>query len=148
MRRLEATVTINKSAKDVWEYMDNPDNMPKWLDNFVRYEHISGEMGATGSRGKHYYNERGREFVMDEEIVESRPYEYMEMNLSSKPMDMKVWNYLKSPDDNTTELRAIAEFTRVSAFMKLMMTLFMSNKKAQATHDKQIKKLKELIEAS
>ena len=147
MRKLETTVTINKPAKDVWEYMDNPDNLPKWLDTLERYEHVSGEMGQVGSKGRQHYIENGRPFVMEEEIVEVRKPEYMKMVLTSKPMDMVVENYFESPDKNTTKFTAIAEFTRVSLFMRLMMALFMRSSKAQKQHEDQINKLKMLVEA-
>lgn len=148
MRRLEAIITIDKPVKAVWEYIDNPDNMPLWLDNFVRYEHVSGERGQPGSKGRQYYNERGREFVMDEEMLERTDHKHIKLKLTSKPMDIIIENSFKSTGKNSTELVAIAEFTRVSAFMKLMMALFMPLKKAQATHDAQMAKLKDLIENS
>ena len=148
MRKLETTVTINKPAQVVWDYMNDPDNMSKWLDNFDHYEHVSGAPGEKGSKGRHYYNEKGREFIMDEEVIDEIEPEFIKLRLTSKPMDMIIENYFKSPAKDVTEYTAIAEFTRVSTFMKLMMTLFMSKKKAQAQHEEQIRKLKTLIEQS
>lgn len=148
MKKLDSTVVINKPPKVVWAYMDNPDNLAKWLDNFDRYEHVSGKMGEVGSKGKHYYNERGREFVMDEEILEREHPKYLKMSLTSKPMDMLIENYFEEIEGGSSRFRAVADFTRVSAFMRLMMALFQPNKKAQAVHQKQIEKLKDLIEAS
>lgn len=148
MRKMDVTVTVNKPVKEVWDYMDNPDNLPKWIDNFVRYEHVSGERGAEGSKGLHYYLENGREFTMEETVVERRDYEFIKLAMTSKPMDMEVENYFKAVDENTTELRAVAEFTRVGLMMKIMMKLFMPMKKAQATHVKQMEKFKQLVEQS
>lgn len=146
MRKLETTVTINKPASVVWAYMNEPDNMPKWLDNFVRYEHVSGDYGKVGSKGKQYYLENGKEFAMNEEVVEERENEFIKLSITSKPMDMIVENTFVSPDKKTTELTAIAEFTRVSPFMRVMMTLFMPTRKAQAQHERQMNTLKELVE--
>ena len=147
MRKVEATVTINKPAQEVWDYMDNPDNMPLWLDGFVKYEHKSGEHGKVGSKGLQYYNENGREFVMEEEIVEVREPEYIKLNVTSKPMDMVIENTFVAKDENTTVFTGSATFTRVGFFMNIMMALFQPTKKAQAQHEKQLNKFKELVEA-
>ncbi len=146
MRKLDTTTTINKPAQVVWGYMNDPKNMPKWLDNFQKYEHFSGKPGAVGSKGRHYYLENGREFVMDEEVLKADKPKFIKLNLTSKPFDMIIENYFESPDKNTAEYRAVAEFTRVSPMMKIMMAVFMPKRKAQKQHEEQIQKLKELVE--
>ena len=147
MRKVEATVTINKPAQEVWDYMDNPDNMPLWLDGFVKYEHKSGPKGKVGSKGLQYYEENGREFIMEEEIVEVDEPKFIKLSVTSKPMDMIIENTFTSVDENTTEFTGSAVFTRVGLFMNIMMMLFQPTKKAQAQHEKQLNKFKELVEA-
>jgi hypothetical protein len=120
--------------------------MPEWLDDLERYEHVSGDHAAVGSRGRHHYNQNGRTFTMDKEILEARPYEYLKFSLNSTSLDMMVECYLSPAEDEKTAYRATAVFTRVSLPMRLMMVLFMPHRKAQAHHAKQINRLKELIE--
>lgn len=146
MKKLDTTITINKPVKEVWDYMDNPDNLPKWLNGFERYEFVSGEYGKVGAKGIHHYNENGRKYTMNEEVVEMREYEFIKLNVTSKSLDMIIENEFTAVDQNTTTLRAVAEFTRASLFMKVMMKLFMPIKKAQAQHDEQLVRFKQLVE--
>lgn len=147
MNKINSTVTIDKPLAAVWQYLDNPDHMGEWLDNFVKYEHVSGEPGQVGSKGKHYYKEGGREIVMDEEILERIDREYLRLRLTNKMMDMEIENFLKKVDDTTTELVATMVVLRMSAFMKLMGALAGGAKKMQQRQDKQLAKLKAAIEA-
>ena len=145
---MKTAVTINRSVDEVWAYVYNPDNMPKWLNGLEKYEHVSGEFGQAGSKGLLHYDENGRKYVMEQEIVELVQNERILLKLTSKQLDMVVENCFKAKDTKVTEYVASAEFTRVSVVMKIMMAIFMPAKKAQTQHEEQVAKLKKLIEAA
>ncbi len=146
MRTMKTTVTINKPVAEVWAYVNDPDNMTKWLDGLEKYEHVSGEFGQPGAKGLMHYDDNGRKYVMEEEIVAVKENEYIQLKLTSKPLDMIIENHFKAKDKKSTKYVASAEFTRVSLVMKIMMSIFMPAKKSQAQHEAQVAKLKTLIE--
>jgi len=142
-------VTINKPLQEVWDYTNNPDNLKLWLNDFVKYEHLTGDMSAPkiGDTSNHTYNQNGKDFVMKEEIVEYDPPNHLKLVMTSKWFDMDIVNNFDAIDENTTKLFASAASTRVGLLMKFFM-IFMPNSKMQKDHEKQINKLKELIEAN
>jgi len=142
------TITINKPIQQVWDYVNNPDNMPLWLNDFVRYEHLTGDQNApkVGDTSNRTYSQNGKEFVIQDEITLFDPPNRIELKLTSAWFDMDIVNNFKSVDDNQCELFAGAKSTRLSWMMKIIM-FFSSDKKQQSLRVDQINKLKELIEA-
>ena len=147
MRKINASTTINKPVKTVWNYLDSQEHMAEWIENFVKYEHVSGEPGQVGSKGKHYYNEGGREIVMDEELLERIDNEYLKLGLTSKMLDIEIENFFKPIDKNSMELVTTVVFLRMSPVMKFFYALGGGDKKSQKRQDAQLSRLKNLIEA-
>lgn len=71
--KLECEVVIDKPVQQVWDYVNNPDNLDKWLNDFVRYEHLTGDINAPqiGDTSNHTYDQNGSEFMMLEKITAS-----------------------------------------------------------------------------
>lgn len=141
-------VIIDKPIRQVWDYANNPDNLGLWLNDFVRYEHLTGDMNApkVGDTSNHTYDQNGKEFTMKEEIVAYNPPHHIKLFMTHKWFDMHIVNDLEEVGPNQTRLLATANTVRTSILMKLMM-VFMSKSKMQKDHEKQINKLKSLIEA-
>lgn len=99
----ETKITINKPVKEVWEFFQNPDNLKFWLSGFQKVEHISGEPGAAGSKAKHYFLERGKELILDEEIIEVIPGKKFAGTLDSSMMINHVTSYFTDLGNGTTE---------------------------------------------
>ncbi len=146
---LDCEVIVDKPIKDVWDYTNNPDNLTKWLNDFVRYEHLTGDMSAPkiGDTSRHTYNQNGSEFTMHEEITAYDPPRHIKIFMTSKWFDMEIINNFEEISPTQTKLFAGAEFVRIGWIMKIMF-LFTSNKKMQKDHELQINKLKQLIESS
>jgi len=142
-------VIINKPIQQVWDYANNPDNLKFWLNDFVRYTHLTGDIHApkVGDTSNHTYSQNGKEFTMQEEIVAYNPPHHIKLFMTHKWFDMDIVNDLEALSADQTKLVATAFSVRTSLLMKVMM-LFMPKSKMQKDHETQINKLKELIEAS
>ena len=147
--KLDCEVIVNKPIQDVWNYTSNPDNLTKWLNDFIRYEHLTGDINAPkiGDTSNHTYNQNGKEFEMCERIVAYDPPNHIKLFMTSSWFDMEIINNFDEISPDQTKLFAGAEFVRVGWIMKIMM-LFSSKKKMLADHESQIGKLKSLIESS
>lgn len=145
---LDCEVIVNKPIQQVWDYANNPDNLSKWLNDHVRYEHLTGDIKApkVGDTSNHTYDQNGSEFTMHEQITAYNPPRHIKLFMTSKWFDMEIVNNFEKLSPDQTKLFAGAEFVRIGWIMKIMF-LFSSKKKMQADHHRQINKLKELIEA-
>ncbi len=146
--KLAHEIIINKPLQAVWNYSNNPDNLSKWLNNFLRYEQISGDVKApkVGDQSKHTYQQGKGEFIMEETITAYDPPNHIKLFMTSGYFDIEVVNNFEAVDSNSTRLYASADFVRVGLMMKIIF-FFSSNKKMQRDHETQIGKLKALIEA-
>jgi len=145
-----AEVVIKKPIQVVWDYVNNPDNLQLWLNDFVRYEHLTGDINApqVGDTSSHTYDQNGKEFTMKEEIIAYNPPHHIKLFMTHKLFDMDIVNDFKAIGPDETQLVASAETVRAKFFMKIMMKVFMPKSKMQKDHESQINKLKELIEAA
>jgi len=146
--KLAHEVIVNKSLQAVWDYSNNPDNLSKWLNDFLRYEQVSGDIKApkVGDQSRHTYQQGKGEFTMEETITACEPPTHIKLFMTSGYFDMEIVNQFKELDSSKTRLFASADFVRVGLMMKIIF-FFSSKKKMQSDHEKQINKLKELIES-
>lgn len=63
------SVTVNAPAAKTFAVFNNPDNMGKWMNGFVKIENASGEKNQVGSKWKMHFTENGREMVIDETVT-------------------------------------------------------------------------------
>ena len=147
--RLDYTVTIDRPVQEVWDYVNDRDKLELWLNDFVRYEHVSGDVDnpKVGDQSNMVYRQGKSEFTMLEEITEFDVPRHIKLRMTCKMFDMDIINDFEAVDSNQTKLFAGANFIRLGLVMKAVM-LFSSKKKMQADHERQINKLRDLIEAS
>jgi len=145
--KLECEVIIDKPLQVVWDYSNNPDNLTKWLNDFVRYEQLTGDVSnpKVGDTSNHTYDQNGKEFVMHEEITAYDAPNHIKLFMTSNWFDMEIVNNFEEMGPSQTKLYAGADFVRMGLIMKVMM-FFSSKKKMNADHERQINKLKTLIE--
>ena len=141
-------VIVNKPLQTVWDYSNNPDNLSKWLNDFLRYEHTSGDVKApkVGDKSKHTCQQGKGEFTMEETITQYHSPNSITLFMTSGYFDMEIVNDFEALDSNMTRLFASANFLRIGWMMKIIF-FFSSKKKMQHDHETQINKLKTLIEA-
>jgi len=146
--QLDYEVTINKPIQEVWDYANDRDNLQFWLNDFLRYEHISGDPNApkVGDQSNMTYSQGKGEFTMLEEITEIDQPNHLKLFMTCKMFDMEIINDFESLGDGQTKLFAGARFVRLGLMMKCIMAVS-SKKKMLADHERQINKLKDLIES-
>ena len=115
----EGKVVINRPIKEVWDFIDNPENMGKWLKGFQKFEHISGKRGTVGAKSKHYYIENGREVILDEEITNYIPYQEFSGILSHSTMTTKVKQTFRVLSANQTEVMMVMDTTFHGLIMRI-----------------------------
>lgn len=147
--RLDYEVVIDKPIEDVWDYVNDRENLELWLNDFVRYEHLTGDPAApkVGDTCNMTYSQGKSEFTMLEEITALDEPNHLKMFMTCKMFDMEIVNDFETVGEGQTRLFAGANFVRVGLLMKLAF-LFSSEKKQLAEHKRQIDKLKALIEAT
>ena len=154
--KLAHEVIVYKPLSVVWDYTNTPNNLDKWLNDFLRYEHVSGDSQApkVGDKSRHTYKQGNGEFTMEETITAYEPQRHIKLSLTSGYFDMEIVNDFEELEPNATRLFVSADFIRVGLMMKIIFffssfsSLFSSSgKNMQTDHESQLNRLKELIES-
>ena len=140
----ESKIIINKPIKEVWNFFENPDNLKYWLSGFQKVEHVSGVPGTAGAKAKHYFLERGKELVLDEEIIEVIPEKKFAGTLGSSMMVNTVTNYFNDLGNGQTEY-TLSSDTQFKGFLWKQIGPLMKGefKKRQ---ERDLQALKQVIE--
>jgi len=147
--QLSYEVVVDKPIQAVWDYSNNPDNLIHWLNDFVSHEHVKGDKNApgVGDVANVTYTQPGGDFVMEETVTAYDAPRHIKLFMTSKYMDMEIVNDFEEVEPGKTRLVASADFVRLNLMMKVIF-MFSSKKKMLADHERQINKLKQLIEAT
>lgn len=140
----QTTVIINKPIKEVWEFFKDPDMLKLWLGGFQRFEQVSGTPGTVGAKAKHYFVEKGKELVLDEEIMEVIPEKKFLGTLSSSMMENTVTNYFNDLGNNQTEYSLSSNIQFKGYFWKQIGPLMKGDFKKRQEND--LQKLKQVLE--
>ena len=140
----QTTVIINRPVKEVWAFFKNPDTLKLWLGGFQRFEQVSGTPGTVGAKAKHYFLEKGKDLVMDEEIIEVIPEKKFVGTLSSPMMVNTVTNYFNDLGNNQTEYSLSSDTQFKGFFWKQIGPLMKSEFKKRQEND--LQRLKQVLE--
>jgi carbon monoxide dehydrogenase subunit G len=140
----ETRIIINKPIKEVWQFFENPDNLKLWLSGFQKVEQVSGIPGTAGAKAKHYFLERGKELVLEEEITEVIPEKKFAGTLGSSMMVNTVTNYFNDLGNGQTEI-TLSSDTQFKGFLWKQIGPLMKGefKKRQ---EKDLQTLKQVLE--
>lgn len=141
----QSRVIINKPVNEVWDFFQDPDNLRLWLSGFQRVEHISGTPGTTGAKAKHYFLEKGKELVLDEEIMEVIPQKKLTGTLGSSMMVNTVTNYFNDLGNNQTEYSLSSDTQFKGFFWKQVGPLMKGEFKKRQESD--LQRLKQVLES-
>jgi len=147
--KLDYEVVIDRPIQQVWDYTNDPENLSLWLNDYVRREQLTGVPGVpkVGDTANVTYSQGKSEFTMLEETTKCDAPNHLTMSMTCKTFDMVIVNNFEAVGPDQTKLFAGAEFVRLGLMMKVIMGVS-SKKKMLADHERQINKLKDLIEAT
>jgi uncharacterized protein YndB with AHSA1/START domain len=141
------TLHINAPIAKVFSLVDEEKNLKKWLDGLEEtifpegYEQSKG----VGTKFKQRIKEGARINEYDGEVIAYEKPSHLGIVLGNKHFTVKV-DYRFTADGLQTRLDYRSELTRAGWFIRLMCKLFAGFN--ERLLDKQMKKLKELAEAS
>jgi hypothetical protein len=120
--RYTSEIEIDLPVAKVIELFDNPENLKKWMEGLISFEHISGIQGQPGAKSKLKFKNRNREMEMIETVtVRDLPREF-----SGTYEMIGMWNQQKNfftGSANKTKWRSESEFRFDNYMMKLMAFL-------------------------
>lgn len=64
------TIIIDRPIDKVVALFDNPDNLSKWMEGLLSFEHLEGEPGQPGARSRLRFRMGKREMDMIETVTE------------------------------------------------------------------------------
>ncbi len=122
--KLKFETVIDASRDAVWAAFDNPENMTRWQQNLVSFNHISGEAGQPGAVSELTYDEKGKKVVLRETIMERREPDFLARTYESQVAKTLIVNHFEAVDENSTRWTSWCNF-HLQGSMRLM-TLFVS----------------------
>ncbi len=112
-------IDINKPVDEVVALFDNPDNLSKWMNGLISFEHLSGEAGKPGAKSKLLFKMGKREIEMIETVtVRNLPDEFTG-TYEAKGVFNIVKNHFIPVSDNKTKYVTEQEF-QFKGFMKII----------------------------
>ena len=122
--KLKFEIVIDASRDAVWAAFDNPENMTRWQQNLVSFNHISGEPGQLGAVSELTYDEKGKKVVLKETITERRKPDFLARTYESQVAKTLIVNHFEAVDQNSTRWTSWCNFT-LQGFMRIT-SLFVS----------------------
>lgn len=143
MAEFQTKIQVNQPVAEVFAKFMDIDNMGKWLTGFKKIETVSGNPGDVGSKYKLTFEEKGKEIVMDEEVLEVKENEKfvfrMEMPQMSSHSDVEFHSV-----NSGTEVVSSTTVEGKGFMWKLAIPMMKSQMKKRQEQD--FNKLKALLE--
>jgi uncharacterized membrane protein len=112
-------IVINKPIEKVVELFDNPENMGKWMEGLLSFEHLSGKQGQPGAKSRLKFKMGKREIEMIETIVTRNLPDEFTGTYEAQGVYNLVKNRFVKISDNKTKYLSETEF-QFKGLMKLM----------------------------
>lgn len=112
-------IQIDLPVDQVVALFDNPDNMSKWQEGFVSFEHQSGIPGEAGAQSKLVYQMGKRRIEMIETITERNLPERFSGTYEAKGVKNWIENSFHEVGPNQTKWVSHNEF-KFTGFMKII----------------------------
>lgn len=112
-------IFVDLSRERVTELFNSTDNLHKWQEGLVSFDHVSGEPGQTGAVSKLVFEEGGRRIEMTEKITKMNLPDEMAAEYQAKGVHNWTVNYFTENGPSQTKWVSENEF-QFSGFMKIM----------------------------
>ena len=124
-------IDIDLPREKVIELFDNTDNMFKWMEGLVGFEHLSGESGQEGAQSRLKYKMGKREIEMIETITKRNLPDEFTGTYEAKGVWNEVANRFVEVSPEKTKWITDQEF-RFTGFMKVIGFLMPGSFKKQS----------------
>ena len=142
-----SSIIINAPREKVVKYFNDPSNLSKYQDTFLRKELINGEFQKEGSQSMMYYQQGKGEMELKETIVESNLPDSFKGLYEHKHMDNTLEVTFTDLGNNQTKYETFTHYTRIDWIIpRIVMTLFKGQFKKIA--NKWNENFKKLVEES
>jgi hypothetical protein len=115
-------VTIDLPRNLVIELMDSEENLFKWQNGLVSFDHVSGEKGEEGGVAVLKYKTKKREVELQETIIKKRLPEYLNFLYETKGVQNWNDNHFVEVSENQTKWIQSNVF-KVKGFLKLFTVI-------------------------
>ena len=123
--KFSCSVDIDLSHQKTVELWNNPENLVKWQDGFVSFEHISGTPGTPGAKSRMKYKSGKREIELIETIqVNNLPDEFTG-HYEAREMTNTMANTFTETAEGKTRYEANVEYIKFNGFMPRLMAFLM-----------------------
>lgn len=118
--KYKTEVIIDLPRQRVIDLFDNSENMKKWQEGLIDYEHLSGEPGQPGAKMALKYDMNGRQIEMVETITSRNLPQEFSGTYETKGVYNKLENYFHEEGHDQTRWVTVSEFRFSNLLMKLM----------------------------
>lgn len=141
---IKTVIDIRRPISEVFTELVNPDNMPKWIEGFVKIEKVKGKRPRRGSISKQIHKDSKGRMELREEILLYERNKKFEVRLSHKNMDTKQSFEFVSQAPAVTRVTLVTQTRLIPAFIAIF-SVFMkgSMKRQQEANLMRFKKLME-----
>jgi carbon monoxide dehydrogenase subunit G len=101
MVRFEHAIDIDRSVEEVWEYLIDPENVPKWQASAVSSHKVSDGPMGVGARLEDERRFLGRRAVSEVEVTEFEPQRLFTLHGVSGPVRFTFRHRLEERGDGT-----------------------------------------------
>jgi len=144
MIHTEATIQLGKPPREVFRFLDDEDNAPKWNSRAVEMKRTSPGEKRVGAKLHYVYRDAGRQRAVDGRVTAYEKDRKLAMNFSDPMMDISVVFEL-SPASGGTEVKHFIEIEPKTFLVKLMTPIIRAATKKGLQND--LQRLKALLES-
>jgi carbon monoxide dehydrogenase subunit G len=142
MATFEINLVINRPIEEVFAFISNAENLPRWRASALEVTRTSPDPGI-GSVFKARFSFLGRPFDGDLKIIAHEPHEKYGTKVVGGPFPLEA-RYTLEPAGNATQLTLVIE-GEPGGFFKLAEPLVVSL--AKRSYEADLHNLKDMLEA-
>lgn len=145
MTKVSSSTTINKSIKEVFEYMASPHNGPAFIPNLNENTNIFPEKDNVGQKFDWRFNMAGVDLRGKAEVTEyTHPTKVV---ISSKGDADSTWTYILEETDGGTRVSVEIDYELSETALQRIANKTVINKLAQKTTEQMLENLKTILES-
>jgi len=143
MATFEINLVINRPIEEVFAFISNPENQPRWRATTLEISRTSSEPLGVGSIVKGRFTFLGRPFEGNLEIIALEPHRSYTARMVGGPFPLEA-RYTLEPAESGTRLTLVIE-GQPGGFFKLAEPLVVSL--AKRSYESDLHNLKDMLEA-